>query len=79
MESREITFINIIKLPFIFILYLLYIIVSIFIPTKLLNKIIDVESLEEYINLYFNNSFYLKIIALLITIILYIYIYIFVS
>lgn len=72
MESREITFINIIKLPFIFILYLLYIIVSIFIPTKLLNKIIDVESLEEYINLYFNNSFYLKIIALLITIILYI-------
>lgn len=74
MESREITFINIIKLPFIFILYLLYIIVSIFIPTKLLNKIIDVESLEEYINLYFNNSFYLKIIALLITIILYIFV-----
>lgn len=74
MESREITFINIIKLPFIFILYLLYIIMSIFIPTKLLNKIIDVESLEEYINLYFNNSFYLKIIALLITIILYIFV-----
>lgn len=74
-EKQDITLIDIIKLPFVFIVYLLYIIVSIFIPTKYVNKIINIETIEENIIVYYNNTFYLKIIALLITIIIYIYIY----
>ena len=74
-DKQDITLIDIIKLPFVFIVYLLYIIVSIFIPTKYVNKIINIETIEENIIVYYNNTFYLKIIALLITIIIYIYIY----
>ncbi|HEY8365372.1 MAG TPA: hypothetical protein VIK84_07335 [Haloplasmataceae bacterium] len=72
-EKQRISFINIIKLPFVFILYFLYIILSIFIPSKYVNKVIKIGIIEENINYYFTSPFYLKIIALIITVVIYIY------
>jgi len=73
--KHDINILSIIKFPFIFIVYLLYIVLSIFIPSNYVKKIIKIDTIEENINIYFNNPFYLKIIALLITIIIYIFIY----
>jgi hypothetical protein len=76
MEENQVSVVlNIIKLPIIFVLYLFYIVFSIFIPGKYVNKVINIERIEDNLNLYFSKTIYLKVIALLITIIIYIYIY----
>ncbi|MDF2699130.1 MAG: hypothetical protein K0Q49_686 [Haloplasmataceae bacterium] len=65
--------VNMVKMPYIFSLYLLIMFFSLFVPSKIISKIINIEFVENNINFFFNNSFYLKFIALIITVIIYIY------
>ncbi len=74
MEEKHFdTLVNIIKLPFVFMFYMFYMFFSIFIPSKYVSKIINIESIEEDMNIYFNNPLFLKFIALIITVLIFIY------
>lgn len=72
MEDNQINLlIFIIKLPFVFIFYILYMFLTMFIPSKYVNKIINIEAIEYHMNIYFKNPLFLKFIALIITILIY--------
>lgn len=72
-EKQEITLMNIIKLPFVFLFYISYMFFTLFIPSRYVSKIINIEAIEEDMNVYFNHSLFLKLIALFITIFIFIY------
>ena len=78
-EYQTVKLWDVVIMPFIFVLYLFYIVLSIFLPNKYVIKIINLEFIENKTNLYFNNPFYLKLVALLITICLFIYFYLIVK
>ncbi len=70
-DSQYNMLVYIIKLPFVFLFYFLYMFLTMFIPSKYISKIINIESIENHMNIYFKNSLFLKFIALIITIIIY--------
>ncbi|NLC94274.1 MAG: hypothetical protein GX676_01115 [Bacilli bacterium] len=73
MEETPLNYLlNIIKMPFIFIIYLLYMLLTLIIPSKYIGRIFKIEVIEEHLNLYFTNHIFLKIIALIITVIIFI-------
>jgi len=74
MEDNHIqTLLNIIKLPFVFTFYLFYMFFTLFIPSKYVSRVINIEAIEENMNTYINNPLFLKFIALIITIFIFIY------
>lgn len=76
MEDRNLkVVISTIKMPFIFILYFFYMFLSLFMPSKVLKKIINIEMIEKEVNFIFNDRVLLKLIALILTIITFIYFY----
>ncbi len=72
-NNQDVKLMNIIRLPFVFIFYILYMILTVFIPSKHVSKIINIEAIERDMNTYFNHPLFLKLIALIITIIIFIY------
>jgi len=73
MEETPLNYLlNIIKMPFIFIIYLLYMLLTLIIPSKYIGRIFKIEVIEEHLNLYFTNHIFLKIIAFIITVIIFI-------
>jgi len=74
MEETPLNYLlNIIKMPFVFVIYLLYMLLTLVIPSKYIGKVLKIEIIEEHLNIYFTNPFFLKIIAVIITIIIFIY------
>ncbi len=72
-DNHELTIMNFLKLPFVFVFYVLYMLLTIFIPSKYVSRVIKIDSIEANLNYYFTSTLFLKIIALIITIIIFIY------
>lgn len=72
MEENEWGFIiSILKMPFILLLYLLYLVFSIFIPSRYVSRVINIEAVDKNIDFYINNPWILKMIAGIITVLVF--------
>lgn len=74
MEDNQWGFIiSVLKMPFILLFYILYILFSIFVPSKYVSRVINIEAVDNHINYYINNNWVLKFIALIVTILIFTY------
>jgi hypothetical protein len=65
------TIINLIKVPFLLVIYMILVVLSFILPTKSLYKLFKIVNIEEHLSTILSKSSYLKIFAFIITLIIF--------